>query len=81
MAGAATGVGTGRERFADAVADRNRLHPLADDPREARDAEGVERLAGARHRDARDHGHLPRSQRDPQLDPRVRWRDAWGCRS
>ena len=66
------GLGRRRERLADAVADRHRVPALADDPGEAGDAEGLERLAGARHRHARDHGHVPGAQRDPQLDPRVR---------
>ena len=38
-------------------------------------------LARAGHGDARDHGHVPRAQRDPQLDPRVRRRRRWACRS
>ncbi len=72
------GLGRGRERLVDALVDRNGLHPLADDPGEARDAEGVERVAGACHRHARDHGHIPRAQRDPQLDSRVRRTDTGG---
>ena len=70
------GLGRRRERLADAVADGHRVPALADDPGEARDAEGLERLARARHRHARDHGHVPRAQRGPQLDPRLRRRDA-----
>ena len=60
------GLGRGRERLADAVADGHRVPALADDPGEAGDAEGVERLARARHGDARDHGHVPRAQRGPR---------------
>ena len=70
------GLGPGRERLADAVADRHRVPALRDDPGEARDAEGVERVAGARHRRARDPRHLPRALRDPRVDPRVRGLDA-----
>ena len=70
------GVGRGRERLVDAVADGHRVPALADDPGEARHAEGVERVARARHRHPRDHGHVPRTQRDPQLDPRLRRCDA-----
>src|SRR3954468_24649063 len=39
------GLGSGRERVAAAVADRHRVHPLADDPGEAGDAEDLERVA------------------------------------
>ena len=73
------GLGRGRERLADAVADRHRVPALADDPGEAGDAEGLERLAGAGHGHAGDHGHLPRAQRRPQLDPRLRRADAGGA--
>ena len=68
------GVGSGRERRTDAVAAVHRVHPLDHDPREARDAEGVERVAGAAGRDDGDHRHVPRPLRDPELDPRVRLR-------
>ena len=70
------GLGPGRERLADAVADRHRVPALRDDPGEARDAEDLERLAGAGHRRAGDPRHLPRALGDPQLDPRVRRLDA-----
>ena len=46
--GGLLGLGRRRERLADAVADRHRVPALADDPGEARDAEGLERVAGAR---------------------------------
>ena len=48
------GLGPGRERLAAAVADRHRVPALDDDPGEARDAEGLERLADPRHRHAGD---------------------------
>ena len=70
------GLGPGRERLADAVADRHRVPALGDDPGEARDAEDLERLAGARHRRAGDPRHVPGALGDPQLDPRVRRVDA-----
>ena len=41
------GLGSGRERGADAVAVHHRVHPLDHDPGEAGDAEGLERVAGA----------------------------------
>ena len=70
------GLGPGRERVADAVADRHRVPALGDDPGEARDAEDVERLAGAGHRRARHPRHVPGALGDPGLDPRVRRLDA-----
>ena len=70
------GLGPGRERVADAVADRHRVPALGDDPGEARDAEGLERLARARHRRARDPRHVPRPLGDPRVDPRLRRLDA-----
>ena len=70
------GLGPGGERVADAVADRHRVPALRDDPGEARDAEDLERLAGAGDGRARDPRHLPRALGDPQLDPRVRRLDA-----
>src|SRR3954464_9244144 len=70
------GLGPGRERVADAVADRHRVPALGDDPGEARDAEGLERLARARHRRARRPRDVPGAQRDPRLDPRLRRLDA-----
>ena len=70
------GLGPGRERLADALAHRHGVPALRDDPGEARDAEGLERLAGARHRRARDPRHVPRALRDPGVDPRVRRVDA-----
>ncbi len=45
--GRVLGLGRRRERRADAVAHRHRLPALGDDPGAARDAEGLERLAGA----------------------------------
>ena len=66
------GLGSGRERGADAVAVRDRLHPLDHDPGEAGDAEGLERLAGPDDRHARDRRHVPGPLGDPELDPRVR---------
>ena len=70
------GLGPGRERVADAVADRHRVPALGDDPGEARDAEGLERLARAGHRRARDPRHVPRALGHPRLDPRLRRLDA-----
>ena len=55
------GLGPGRERLADAVADRHRVPALDDDPGEARDAEGLERLADPRHRHAGAARHVPRA--------------------
>ncbi len=66
------GMGSGRERGPDAVAVRDRLHSLDHDPGEARDAEGVERLAGTGQRCAGSHRDLPGALGDPQLDPCVR---------
>ena len=60
------GLGPGRERVADAVADRHRVPALGDDPGEARDAEGLERLARAGHRRAGDPRHVPRALGDPR---------------
>ncbi len=68
----------GRERIPDAVADRDGLPALADDPREAGDVEGLERLARACHGGADADGHLPRAQRRLGLDPRLR-RPYPGC--
>ena len=52
-------VGSGGERVADAVADRDRVPALGDDPGAARDAADLERLAGAGHRRAGDPRHVP----------------------
>ena len=52
-------VGPGRERVADAVADRDRVPALGDDPGAARDAADLERLARAGHRRAGDPRHVP----------------------
>ena len=70
------GLGSGRERRADAVADQHRVPALGDDPGEARDAEDLERVARARRGHARDRRHLPRALGDPELDPRLRRLDA-----
>ena len=75
------GLGPGRERLAAAVADRHRVPALGDDAGEARDAEGLERLADPRDRHARGPRHLPRALGDPRLDPRLRRLDARACRS
>ena len=66
------GLGSGRERVADAVADRHRVHPLDHDPGEARDAADLERVAVPGHRHAGDRRHVPGPLRGPRLDPRVR---------
>src|SRR5918992_987241 len=70
------GLGPGRERVADAVADRHRVPALRDDPGEARDVEGLERVARAGDGRAGDPRHVPRALRDPRVDPRVRRLDA-----
>jgi cytochrome c-type biogenesis protein CcmF len=70
------GLGPGRERVAAAVADRHRVHPLDHAPGEAGHAEGLERLADPGDRHAVRARHVPRAQRDPGLDPRVRGLDA-----
>ncbi len=57
------GLGSGRERFAHAVADRHRLHPLDHGPGEARHAQGLERQPDRRHLHARPARHLPRALR------------------
>ena len=51
------------------------LHSI-DDPGEARDAEGLERLAGAGDRHPRHAGDVPGALGDPRLDPRLRRLDA-----
>ena len=66
------GLGPGRERGADAVADRHRLPALDHGPGEARDAEGLERLPDRRHLLAGAARHLPRPLRRPAVDPRLR---------
>ncbi len=65
-----------RGRGADAVADRDRLHPLGPDPGEARDDEGLERLTGAAVRHALGVRHVPGALRGAGLDPRLRRLDA-----
>ena len=57
------GLGPGRERLADAVARRHRVPPLDHGPGEARDAEGLERVADLRHVHARAARHVPRALR------------------
>ena len=66
------GVGRGRERLADALARRHRLPALGDGPGEARDAEGVERVADRGYVHARAARDLPGALGDPRVDPRVR---------
>ena len=75
------GLGPGRERLAAAVAHRHRVPALGDDPGAPRDAEGLERVADAGDRHARDPRHVPRALGDPRLDPRVRRRRRSACRS
>ena len=70
------GLGCGRERGADAVAVHHRVHPLDPDPGEARDAEGLERLADPAERHAGDLRHVPRALGRAGLDPRLRRLDA-----
>ena len=53
------GMGRGRERWLMPAADRHGVPALGDGPGEARDAEGVERLARARDGHTRDPRHLP----------------------
>ena len=65
-------VGPGGERVADAMADRDGVPALGDDPGAARDAADVERLAGAGDRRAGDPRHVPGALRRAELDPRVR---------
>ncbi len=66
------GLGPGRERGPDAVADRHRLPALDHGPGEARDAEGLERLPDRRHLLAGPARHLPGPLRGPAVDPRLR---------
>ena len=66
------GLGPGGERLADALARGHRLPPLDHGAGEARHAEGVERVADLRHVHARAPRHVPRPERDPRLDPRLR---------
>ena len=66
------GLGPGRERLADAVADRHRLPSLDHGAGEARHAEDLERLADRRHLHAGAARHLPGPLRRPAVDPRLR---------
>ena len=66
------GVGPGRERLPDAMADRHGLPALDHGAGEARHAEGLERVADLRHVRARAPGHVPGAVRHPRLDPRLR---------
>ncbi|CAB4879085.1 unannotated protein [freshwater metagenome] len=66
------GLGPGRERLAAAVAHRYGVPPLGDDPRAARDVEGLECVADPRDRDPLHPRHVPRAVGDPRFDPRVR---------
>ena len=66
------GLGPGRERLADAVARGHGVPALDHGAGEARDAEGVERVADLRHLHAGADGHVPGAERDPRVDPRVR---------
>ena len=70
------GLGPGRERLADAVADRHRVPALGDDPGEARDAEGLERLADPGDRRAGVLGTFLVRSGILRVDPRVRRLDA-----
>ena len=70
------GMGRGRERVTDAVADRHRVPALRDRAGEARDAEDVERVADPRRRHPRDPRHVPGPLGHPRVDPRVRRVDA-----
>ena len=75
------GVGPGRERVADAVADRHRVPALDHDPGAARHAEGLERLAGAGERDPRGARHLPGALGDPRARSTPSAPRRWACRS
>ena len=66
------GLGPGRERVADALARGHRVPALDHGAGEARHAEGLERVAHLRDVRARSARHVPRAQRHPRVDPRVR---------
>ena len=61
------GMGPGRERLADALADRHRVSALGDDAGKARHVEDVEHVADLRHVLAGDSGNVPDPQRNHQL--------------
>ena len=66
------GVGSCRERFADAVAHRHRLPAFGDDAGKAWDVEDVEHLAGLRHVLASHSRNFPHAQRHHQFGSRLR---------
>ena len=70
--GRVLGLGRGRERVADALADRDRVPAFGDRAGEARDAEDVERVADPGRGHPRDPRHVPRPLGHPRVDPRVR---------
>ncbi len=61
------GMGSGRERFAHALADRHRVSAFGDDAGKARHAEDVEHVADLRHLLAGDFGNVPDAQRNHQF--------------
>ena len=66
------GLGPGRERGADAVADHDRVPALDHGPGAAGDAEGLERQPDLRRVRAGAARDLPRALGDPRVDPRLR---------
>src|SRR5205807_7840390 len=66
------GLGSGRERRADAMAAGDGVHPLDHDPGEAGDAEDLERVADPWDRHDGDRRHVPGALGDPVLDSRLR---------
>ena len=66
------GVGPGRERGADAVADGHRVPALDHGPAAPRDAEDLERVARAGDRLPRHPRHVPGALGRARVDPRVR---------
>ena len=81
------GLGPGRERVADAVAHRHRVHPLDHGPGEARHAADLERVADRRDVHARAARHVPRALRasstrsTPSARPRSASRSSSSSRS
>ena len=66
------GLGSGRERRADPVADRHGVPALGDRAGEEGDAQGLERLAGRAHVRALHRRHVPDALRLHLVDPHVR---------